>query len=354
MSYADTVKRSWNDNRLMSVLLELTYACNLDCAFCYNDLALTGQPLTLEQYRELLRDLASLGVLNLALSGGEPLAHPRFFEIASYARSLGFVIRIKTNGHAVKAPVARRIREEVDPFLVEVSLHGATAKTHERQTRVAGSFERLLANIRAMKAVGLRVKVNSVLTRWNEHEIEALLALCGELGVLFQVDTEVKPRDDGDQSTLAMEASAEGQARYQRALEALAKRDSEVTEPPSPAAERRAMMSGTDKHCGAGSNNIAVDPYGRVLPCVQWRVSIGNLHQQRVTEIWAQSEELREIRVTTQTVRRDLLEYGEAGLLSNFCPGAAHTYSGNPLAVYPPAERRMASSARARVRLTVV
>ena len=45
MSYADTIKRSWNDNRLMSVLLELTYACNLDCTFCYNDLhRSTGSP----------------------------------------------------------------------------------------------------------------------------------------------------------------------------------------------------------------------------------------------------------------------------------------------------------------------
>ena len=152
MSFSDTVKRAWNDNRLMSVLLELTYACNLDCSFCYNDLSLGGQRLSLSQYRELLDDLASLGVLNLSLTGGEPLAHPHFFEIATHARSLGFVIRLKTNGHAVRGAVARRIREEVDPFLIEVSLHGATAETHDRQTRVPGSFARLVANIRTRMA----------------------------------------------------------------------------------------------------------------------------------------------------------------------------------------------------------
>ena len=171
MSYSRTVKRAWNDNRLMSVLLELTYACNLNCTFCYNDLTLGGQRLSLVQYRELLEDLASLGVLTLSLSGGEPLAHPHFFDIASHARSLGFVIRIKTNGHAVREAVARRIRDEVDPFLIEVSVHGARAETHDRQTRVPGSFERLVANIGTMKSLGLRVKVNSVLTRWNEKEV---------------------------------------------------------------------------------------------------------------------------------------------------------------------------------------
>ena len=354
MSYADTVKRSWNDNRLMSVLIELTYACNLDCTFCYNDLSIGGKRLSLAQYRALLDGLASLGVLHLSLSGGEPLAHPHFFDIAAHARSLGFVIRLKTNGHAVRAPVARRIREEIDPFLIEVSVHGATADTHDRQTRVPGSFVRLIANIRAMKSVGLRVRANSVLTRWNEHEVEDLLSLCDELGVACQIDPEVKPRDDGDQGPLTIEASPEGQARYRRALETRAKRDSKVMEWSSAAAARRATMEGTDKHCGAGSNTIAIDPYGAVLPCVQWRVPVGNLHERHITEIWANSGGLQHVRETTRAARRKLEAFGDAGLVANFCPGAANTYSGDPLAIYPPAEQRMAASGRARVRLTVL
>lgn len=354
MSYADTVKRSWNENRLMSVLLELTYACNLDCTFCYNDLALDGKPLSLTQYRDLLDDLASLGVLHLTLTGGEPLAHPRFFDIAAHARSLGFVIRLKTNGHAVKEAIARRIRDEVDPFLIEVSVHGATADTHDRQTRVGGSFERLVANIRTMKAVGLRVKVNSVLTRWNEDEVEDLFALCDELGVACQIDPEVKPKDDGDQGPLNIEASSGGQARFRHTLAARAKRDPEVTEIASVATARKTTMAGTDKHCGAGSNNIAIDPYGAVLPCVQWRVSVGNLHEQRVTDIWAGSAGLGDVRDTTRAARVKLEGFGDAGLAANFCPGAAHTYSGDPLEIYPPAEQRMSGSGRVRVRLAVL
>jgi MoaA/NifB/PqqE/SkfB family radical SAM enzyme len=354
MSFSSTVKRSWNENRLMSVLLELTYACNLDCSFCYNDLSLGGQRLSVQQYRELLEDLASLGVLNLSLSGGEPLAHPHFFEIASYARQLGFVVRLKTNGHAVKEAMARRIRDEVDPFLIEVSIHGARAETHDRQTRVPGSFDRLLSNIGAMKSLGLRVKANSVLTRWNENEAEEMVELFDALDVPFQIDPEVKPRDDGDRGPLAIEASPEGQARYRRTMEARAAKDAPSRPPPSPARVREATMAGTDKHCGAGSNTIAVDPYGRVLPCVQWRVPVGDLHQQRITEIWTGSATLEDVRETTKAVRRRLGAHGDAGLVANFCPGAAHGYAGDPFAVYPPVERRMNRSGRARVRLAVL
>src|SRR5262249_47862525 len=144
---------------------------------CYNDLSLRGTPLTFAHYDTLLCDLAAMNVLTVILSGGEPLAHPDFFRIGARARQLGFVTRVKTNGHAVQSELARRLRDEVDPFVVEVSLHGVTAETHDRQTRVPGSFNRLLANLREMLALGLRVKVNSTLTRWNEDEIEAMYAI---------------------------------------------------------------------------------------------------------------------------------------------------------------------------------
>ncbi len=357
MSFSDTIKRSWNENHLMSVLLELTYACNLDCAFCYNDLALEGKRLSLAQYRELLEDLASLSALNVTLTGGEPLAHPQFYEIGGYARELGFVVRLKSNGHALNEKVARRIRDEIDPFIVEVSLHGAQPATHDRQTRVPGSFARLVENIRAMKAIGLRVKVNSVLTTWNESEVEAMLALCEALGAPLQIDPEVKPRDDGDTSPLRIAASSAGLARYKRALARQHQSEAGHTEERDSvdsfvASARRETTNGTDKHCGAGSNNLTVDPYGNVLPCVQWRVPVGNLHQSRVTEIWSSSLALAEVRQTTKAAKQMLERFGEAGFVANFCPGAAHTHSGDPLAMYPAAQQRI-ESVRARVRLPV-
>ena len=181
-----------------------------------------------------------------------------------------------------------------------------------------------------------------------------MLALCDELGVRIQIDPEVKPRDDGDRSPLEIEASAEGLARHRRVIEARVSRGTEITDSVSPAERRRASLAGTDKHCGAGSSTLAIDPYGRVYPCVQWRVAAGNLHEQPIHEIWAGSPALEDVRETTKAVRRKLDGFGDAGRLSNFCPGAAHVHSGDPLSLYPAVERRMSASGRARIRLTVL
>jgi len=65
VSFARIVLESRRERRLMSVLIELTYRCNLDCTFCYNDRALQGRPLAFDQYRALLEELAAMNVLGI-------------------------------------------------------------------------------------------------------------------------------------------------------------------------------------------------------------------------------------------------------------------------------------------------
>jgi mycofactocin biosynthetic radical S-adenosylmethionine protein MftC len=340
MSLARLMASAWRQNSLVSVLLELTYRCNLDCFFCYNDLGLRGEPLRRERYFALLDELRELEVLHLTLSGGEPLAHPDFLALGARARELGFVVRIKSNGHALHGELARRVRDEIDPFLLEISLHGATACTHDRQTRVPGSFQRLLANLAELKALGLRVKLNSTLTAWNEGEIAAMFAVADSLGMPLQVDPEVTPRDDGDREPLAVTPSREGVLNLFRLQTERGRALGQVSEVGGRSADET-VPAPTGKHCGAGSAGLAVDPYGNVYPCVQWRKPAGNLHHQSLREIWQGSAALAEVRELTVRVREVMDAQGPRASLLNFCPGMASVHSGgDPLQIYPSAFQR--------------
>lgn len=341
MSLSRVLATAFRENHLFSVLVELTYRCNLDCFFCYNDLGLRGEPLRRDDYFRFFQDLREMEVLNLTLTGGEPLAHPDFLALGARARELGFVVRIKSNGHALRGELARRVRDEVDPFLVEVSLHGATAATHDRQTRVPGSFDRLLANLREMRELGIRVRVNSTLTGWNEGEIEGMFALADSLGLPLQVDPEVTPRDDGSREPLEVAPSREGVLRLFR-LQFERGRAAEAGAPPEVArgGDDGAAPVPTGKHCGAGSSGIAVDPYGNVYPCVQWRRPVGNLHRQRIQEIWLESKGLEDVRDLSVQVKGMLDAQGPGSHLLNFCPGTAEAHAGSPLRVYPEAAQR--------------
>lgn len=343
MSFADVVRRTWDENRLFSVLFELTYRCNLDCFFCYNDVGLKGRPLSRERLFSALAELAEMEVFTVTFSGGEPLAHPDFLALGRRARELGFVVKVKTNGHAFRGDLARRVREEVDPYMIETSLHGATAGTHDRQTRVPGSFERLLANLGEMKALGFRVKVNAPMTAWNEHEIDAIFDLTDRLGVAVQVDPEITVKDDGDREPLSIAPSRDGMERLFRLQRVRAARAG-AADPtsPRPTEDDDLPAPGAGKHCGAGSSTLAVDPYGNVYPCVSWRVPAGNLHETTFRAIWNGSSELETVRSTTVAVKSRLRTVpGAPGMA--FCPGAARAASGDPLAILPRHENRGAA-----------
>jgi MoaA/NifB/PqqE/SkfB family radical SAM enzyme len=336
MTYADTIRRVWDKNILYSALVELTYRCNLDCYFCYNDTALKGVPLTFGQYARFFEDLRDMGTLDLTLTGGEPLAHPEFFALGRMARELGFVVRVKSNAHALRGKLAQRMKDDVDPFLIEVSLHGASPETHDRQTRVPGSFARLTSNLREAKALGLRIKLNCPLTVWNEYESEAMYALADELGLPVDFDPLITRRDNGDAEPQQIAPSREGIARLfqqqrERGVALRSRRPS--TAKAALAADPDPPTTGREKHCGAGSSSITIDPYGNVYPCVQWRRRIGNLHEQSIATLWHHSDELAEVRRLAMDVKAAVDGHQASG--TGFCPGSAELETGSPTQLYP-------------------
>jgi MoaA/NifB/PqqE/SkfB family radical SAM enzyme len=336
MTYTDALRRTWNENILLSAMVELTYRCNLDCFICYNDTSLKGVPLAVEDYLRFFEDLRELGTLNLTLTGGEPLAHPAFFRLGREARELGFVVRVKSNAHALRHHLARRMKDEVDPYLVEVSLHGACAESHDRQTRVPGSFARLIVNLRDALALGLRIKLNAPVTLWNEHEIEAMHALADDLGAAIDFDPAITRRDDGGSQPQQVAPSRAGVARllaHQRQRAAIERSRQTSPAVPSAQAQIEPPSTGREKHCGAGSSSITVDPYGNVYPCVQWRRRIGNLHEQSIPTLWHHSDELTEVRRLAIDVKRAVDDHDAPG--TGFCPGSAELETGSPTRVYP-------------------
>src|SRR6185503_6358743 len=105
-------------------------------------------------------------------------------------------------------------------------------------------------------------------------EIGEMFALADALGVPLQVYPEGTPRDDGDREPQEVAPSREGVLRLFRLQ---FERGRAAAGGPGGSVEvARGGDDGTvpvplDKHCGAGSAGIAVDPYGNVYPCVQWR-----------------------------------------------------------------------------------
>ena len=96
-----------------ALLAELTYACPLHCPYCSNPLALDEyrDELTTEEWQRVLAEAAELGVLQLHLSGGEPMQRHDIVELVQCANQLGLYTNLITSGLGFSTRRAERLRD---------------------------------------------------------------------------------------------------------------------------------------------------------------------------------------------------------------------------------------------------
>jgi radical SAM protein with 4Fe4S-binding SPASM domain len=145
--------------------------CSLPCTGCYLD-ARPGprpDPVTLDERRSLLRELRDLGVFEIALGGGEAGLGEDVLLLAEEARTLGLVPNFTTSGLQLTPAHARRLAGVAGQ--VNVSIDGLTSYA---AVRGWGNAAPALRAVETLAAAGVRVGVNTALTKVNVGEIEAL------------------------------------------------------------------------------------------------------------------------------------------------------------------------------------
>ncbi len=272
-SYADfsaRVHSAFSARRVpLNAALELTYRCNNNCVHCYcslpaSDRKSARRELSAQEMRALLGELASMGCLWLLITGGEPLLRQDFAEIYLYAKEKGFLISLFTNGTLIDEGVIRLL-SQYPPFVVEVTLYGATEETYEKVARVKGSYRRCLRGIRELVAAGIKLKLKTMALAVNQHEIDGMDKMAQQLGCEFRFDPIVQKRVDNSRRSEPenLRVSPEDVVRLDRMFP---KRMEEYRK----FCERSiAQPSKSEKlyQCGTGINSIQISPYGMVGGC---------------------------------------------------------------------------------------
>lgn len=168
--------------------LNVGYSCNIKCRFCYyiNDVKARNRDkdLSTQECKRLIRYYRRRNMEVLEFTGGEPTIRPDLFELAAYAKKIGFPgVSIITNGiRLADIDYARQLLDSgVTDYLF--SLHGSGPNTHDLVTSVPGSFARLLEAITNLLKLKAKVRCNSVITGSTLHDIYSRAKLFSDLGV---------------------------------------------------------------------------------------------------------------------------------------------------------------------------
>lgn len=270
--------------------LEVTRKCNLRCRMCYNQAGRTlPDELSLEQFRQLLDEMDRVGVFEARLTGGEPTQRSDFLEILDYAIYKDFYVSFATNGVWDAGLTQAICRRRIDDVIV--SLDGP--EEINDWFRSGGSFRRSVATIRALKESGIRkVRLNTVLSRFNWQHIEPLFQLCRDYDLLL-IDF-IHPRPFGRGATPAahdMMLTAEQTLEFNRLVLVLRGKypgvnvvmDFDLLSEKDP--DRHPIVPRI-KACPAGREFAFISPQGYVFPCGVAPVHDIDLMDEREKEIF--------------------------------------------------------------------
>jgi radical SAM protein with 4Fe4S-binding SPASM domain len=177
-----------HDMAPLLIQVELTEACNLRCRFCYN----SQEPRYNRHAIEILERLAGQGVMQLTLTGGEPLLHPEFFNILRRATELFPNVMILSNGTRMDSECVTQLHE-YNILSVSISLHGDTA-THDALTGVAGSHALSMRAIcDFLERDTIPIASNYVLNAVNASHLPAAIHTLEKMGLRFMTITRFVP-----------------------------------------------------------------------------------------------------------------------------------------------------------------
>jgi radical SAM protein with 4Fe4S-binding SPASM domain len=286
----------------------LTYACNVNCRFCYAGCECISAGGACGSVREhpmlrargidiktnfrrilsIIRNEAE--VPSVSFTGGEPMLERDLPELVSYAHgTLGMRVNLITNGTLIDAPTARRLKE-AGLASAQVSIEADTESVHDAITRVPGSFEASVNGLAALRDADIFVHPHATLCRINRDAIVNLPAFARSLdmdrfslnmmipaGRALEPDIGIAYSDISPILSQVMDAATTHGVRF-------------MWYSPTPMCLFNPIPLGLgNKGCSACEGLLSVNPSGELLPCSSWPEPVGNLLADGFEATWFSS-----------------------------------------------------------------
>ncbi len=274
----------------LGLLAELTHRCPLQCPYCSNPLEMdrVDTELSAAEWRNVFRQAGELGVLQLHLSGGEPLVRQDFEEILAAAVDAGLYTNLITSGVTLsRERLANLARLGLDH--VQLSIQDVDPANAERISGYRRGAEKKREVARWVKELGLPLTINVVVHRHNIENLPAIIDYAVEVGAGRLEVAHTQYYAWAQRNFSALIPTAEQFYRSVEITDAARERLRGILVFDVVAHDHYAVRP---KPCmgGWGRSFVNVTPSGRVLPCHACEtipgLAIDNVRDKPLADIW--------------------------------------------------------------------
>ena len=278
----------------------LSENCNLKCLHCYQE---NHKPIQLEfdklviiykQFKELLNKKKMKGHINI--TGGEPLCNPYLFKLLDLIKEDSDFISfsILTNGTLINEKVAKKIKS-YNPLYVQVSLEGGK-KTND-YIRGKGTYKKIAEGIVNLRKENIFTSISFTATSLNYKEFPKVVRYARKYGVNNVWSDRFIPLGDSDKSlALNYEQTREYLEIMNKERNKLKKIKNSNTTISMYRALQFQMTNDFAYGCTAGDTLLTVMENGDLVPCRRMPITIGNLFDRNMYDLYIKSDVLKDLR----------------------------------------------------------
>ncbi len=291
---------------------ELTLKCDLACRHC-GSRAGRARPeeLTTDEALDVVRQLADMGTREVTLIGGEAYLHEGWLDVARAIGTAGMDFTLVTGGRGLNRERAMQLRD-AGVQAVGVSLD-ALEELHDELRGVQGAFRSAIDGIGYLRDLGVRVGVNTQISRPALRQIEPLMDFLMREGIAaWQVSMTVPMGRAADEPDLLLQPYQVIEVLPMIARIERRSHEFDVDIAPGndigyfgPYEEQlRARYDGGHRSpCAAGKRTMGLEADGSVKGCPSLPTKDyvgGNVRDNDLKTIWERAEAMRFTRDRTE------------------------------------------------------
>lgn len=151
----------------------------MSCEWCYVPF---GTPRASEhQVMSIVDQLGKLGFKWLTIGGGDPFQYSFIPNILQHANSRKFFVHVDTHGKSLYQTTSNLelITDTID--LLGLPLDGSNSLVHDHMRDAKGHFDLVCRRITWLSSLRYRLKINTVISSQNAHDIESLARLVSSI-----------------------------------------------------------------------------------------------------------------------------------------------------------------------------
>ncbi len=289
--------REYKQSGLRTVMIEITHRCNQNCLHCYLG-SKKEVDLSVDTIYKILDESRILGVEEIVFTGGEPSLHKDWRDILNYALSNGFRIQLETTNTGLSD-------EDIDLLkkIHEIHLSIDAPPGRKSVMRTQKYNHEIVEFAKRLKSRECNPFFFSTLHKENLCYLEEMIELASELKIPIRLNFLLR---EGKATTVDKRLFLTNleikdlffklHDEYQKGRIPRTKIIYECLIDPDCLDAIRKTRNPIIGGCIAGIATCVITPYGDVIPCPHLRISLGNIREKRLEEIWFDSTLLNRLR----------------------------------------------------------